>query len=109
MIIIKNNIIPFKGFSAMSFCGLLFVRKGSKITEELLMHEEIHLKQQKEMLFIGFYLWYLTEWIFRVLFTKDRFSHRAYKNICFEQEAYLFDSQSDYMNTRKAFRWVDFL
>ena len=42
MIIIRNNIIPFKGFTAMNLFGLLFVRKDVTLSEELINHEAIH-------------------------------------------------------------------
>jgi len=44
MKIIKNSIIPFKGFKAMNICGILFVRKesASKLTDIDINHEEIH-------------------------------------------------------------------
>jgi len=44
MKIIKNSIIPFKGFLAMNICGLLFVRKElfHKLTSIDINHEAIH-------------------------------------------------------------------
>jgi len=44
MKIIKNSIIPFKGFLAMNICGLLFVRKELfyKLTSIDINHEAIH-------------------------------------------------------------------
>lgn len=43
----------------------------------------------KELLYIGFYIAYLFEWLFKVLF-KYPFSHKAYKDISFEREAYKY-------------------
>lgn len=42
MKIIRNNIIPFRGFAAINICGVLLVRKGSAVTPRLLNHEAIH-------------------------------------------------------------------
>lgn len=53
MIIIKNKIIPFKGFSAIYLFGLLFTKKELSRTE--INHELIHERQAKEMLFVFFY------------------------------------------------------
>ena len=84
---VVNNLIQFKGFAAINICGAIFVR-NKQTSEILLQHEEIHTKQMQELLYLFFYLAYLLEWIFMVLFTKDRFSYHAYKNVSFEKEVY---------------------
>ena len=56
MIKIYNNIIPFKGYKAMNFFGLLFVRNDQIISKINENHEDIHTEQMKETLFIPFYL-----------------------------------------------------
>lgn len=104
MKIIYNNIIPFCGFAAINIFGILFCRKGVKVTEKILNHESIHTEQMKEMLFIGFYLWYLIEWVVR-LFGRGN----AYKNLCFEKEAYDNDDNLTYLDTRKPYAWLDYL
>ncbi len=38
MKIIRNRFIPFKGFEAMNFMGVLFCRSTSTLTPELLLH-----------------------------------------------------------------------
>lgn len=43
MIIIRNNIIPFKGFSAINLFGILFVRKDAVISEKTINHEKYTL------------------------------------------------------------------
>lgn len=91
MRIIYNNVIPIKGFRAMSFCGLLFARNSSKpLSLETVNHEEIHYSQQKEWLFIGFFILYFIEFIFK-----------GYMNISFEREAYNNSSNLNYLKTRK--------
>lgn len=99
---IVNNLIPFKRFAAINICGILFVRK-KQTSETLLQHEEIHTKQMQELLYLFFYLAYLFEWLCRFLFTKDRFSHRAYRNISFEKEAYAHQAEQGYLEKRKHF------
>lgn len=71
MKIIYNNLIPFKGFAAINLFGILFVRKGVEVSEEMINHEAIHTAQMKEMLYVFFYLWYVIEWVVR-LFGKFR-------------------------------------
>jgi hypothetical protein len=105
MKIVRNNIIPCKGFRAMYFFGLLFVRKGVTLGNKLLRHERIHHEQAKEMLFIFFYLWYIVEWFIR-LFINGK---RAYRNISFEREAYAKQRYSDYIGRRKHYKWLHYI
>ena len=67
MKIIRNNIIPFKGFRAINLFGVLFVRGAAFISEKTLNHERIHSRQMKEMLFVPFYVWYVIEWLIRLV------------------------------------------
>ena len=67
-------------------------------------HERIHTEQWKELLWIGFLLWYVVEWIIRLFAFKG--GHHAYKNISFEREAYANQGDAGYLNGR---RWFGFL
>ena len=70
-------------------------------------HEEIHGKQQREMLIVLFYLWYVLEYLFRLaVYRKHRL---AYRHISFEQEAYEHQGDWDYLETRKWYSWVEYL
>ena len=107
MKIIRNNIIPFKGFAAINLFGILFVRKDSVINDKIINHEEIHTAQMKEMLYIFYYIWYLIEWFIKlVLYCNNEF---AYRNISFEQEAYEHENNMDYLKNRKHFYWMKFV
>lgn len=96
---VYNNIIPFKGFSAINLFGILFVRNGVKMTERAIQHESIHSKQMKELLWVGFYLWYIIEWVIRLFWYG--FNKQAYYNISFEREAYANEKDSDYLTKKK--------
>ena len=52
MKIVRNNIIPFKGYKAMNLFGVLFVRGNARIDDINLNHEKIHTAQIKEMLYV---------------------------------------------------------
>lgn len=108
--IIVNKLIPFKGYIAMNFFGLIFVRKEYKdrLSEKVLNHELIHTEQIKELGYIFFYILYLAEWFFRVLFTKDAFSQRAYYNLSFEKEAFSNEDNFDYIKARKRYAWTKY-
>ena len=104
MRIIYNNIIPFKGFAAINICGLLFVRRGIKVSDLMLNHEEIHSHQMKEMCYVFFYIWYLIEWFVRLFMPGN-----AYRQISFEQEAYCNEWDPNYLTNRKHHNWLKYL
>jgi len=106
MIVFRNSLLPFRGFSAMNFCGvILFVRKGVVLTDRLMNHERIHSRQIFEMLIIGFYLWYLFEWVVKLF----KYRLQSYYNVSFEREAYRNEANREYLKERKAFAWFRFI
>ena len=109
MKIIFNKIIPFKGFKCMALWPFIFVRSEKK--ERFLSHDErherIHGRQQVEMLFLPFYLWYGIEYLVRALLYRN--FKDAYYNISFEQEAYLKEYDKKYLDTRRHFAWLKYL
>ena len=107
MKIIRNNILPFNGFSAMNLFGVLFVRKNARLSEKTLNHERIHTSQMKEQLYAFFYLWYVIEWMIRLIRYRD--SYKAYRNLSFEREAYANDDNFTYLETRRRFAFVKYL
>lgn len=107
MIVIRNRILPPKGFVAINLFGIIFVRKNANISEKTLRHEAIHSAQIKELLIIGFYVLYLWFWIVN-LFRCGFKNHVAYRNICFEIEAYSNADYIDYLKKRKRFAWKDY-
>lgn len=107
MKIVYNRMIPFKGFSAINFWGIVFARQEFKeLSKSTLNHEAIHTAQMKELLYIGFYLWYVIEWFIK-LFVYGR--KEAYRNISFEQEAYEHQHDYDYLKKRKHYAWCQMI
>lgn len=117
MKIVRNNIIPFKGYAAIALFPFLFVRKDVAISDELIRHEKTHFKQQIELLIIPFYVWYLVEYLVRLIYWLFKLgvknfstaAHLAYRNISFEQEAYNNEDNPDYLPGRKSYAWTAFL
>ena len=99
-----NKFIPFPGFKAANLFGVLFVRGSGIISKKTMNHESIHTELWKELLWIGFLLWYLIEWIIRLFAFKGR--KYAYKNISFEREAYYNEADLDYMKYRKVWSFT---
>lgn len=104
MKIIRNNIIPFKGFAAVNLFGILFVRKDTVLTPVMMNHEHIHTAQMKETAYVFFYLWYIIEWLVRLTMKGN-----AYRNISFEREAYSNQKNIAYLSQRKRYTWLKYL
>lgn len=130
--VIYNDLIPFKGFKAITILPFIFARKSAKwLKDYVLNHESIHLRQQLEVLILSafiialliclfdlswwwmlvsllvYYAWYGTEWLVRLAIYKDK--NKAYCNIAVEQEAYINQYDFTYLDNRKAFAWVRFI
>ena len=104
MRVIENRFLPFKGFRAITILNMIFVRKGTVLDATELNHENIHWQQEKEMLIVGFYLWYVIEFILH--FIKCGNAKKAYYRISFECEAYDNEMNLDYIYERKHFAWL---
>lgn len=104
MRIIENNLIPFKGFAAINLFGVLFVRKGVNVSARMINHEEIHTAQMKELGYVLFYVWYLLEWLVRLPMKGN-----AYRNICFEREAYTKENDPNYLCNRDCWAFWKFM
>ena len=102
MIIVKNKIIPFGSYTTINLFGILFT-KSDYLSPITINHERIHTKQMLELLIVGYYLWYIIEYII------VRFCHKkqnaAYHDISFEEEAHNNDTNLHYLDNRKHFAW----
>jgi hypothetical protein len=106
MKVIYNNLIPFKGFAAINFFGVIFARSEyNPLSGSTVNHEAIHTAQMKELGYVFFYLWYVVEWFVR-LFIDGK---TAYQNISFEKEAYGNDRDERYLKKRKNYAWLNHL
>ena len=104
-----SKYLPLSPFVAINILGLIVVRKDmlSYYNTDLKRHEKIHTLQMIETFFIGFYIWYIVEWLIRVvvvLIKKERIS-KAYKSILFEKEAYTNQNNPEYLKSRRAFQY----
>ena len=101
MKIIINNILPPKGFKCINLFGILFCRK--QLNKIDINHETIHTKQMQELLYIFFYLWYVIEYLVKLIIYRN--TKLAYRNISFEREASQNQYNLDYLNNRKHYSW----
>ena len=107
---VYSNIIPFRGYLAMTVFPFIFVRKSAqaRFTPKVERHETTHALQQLECLWVVFFLWYLLEWLIKIPFCHFNF-HRAYRSISFEQEAYLWEQDAYYNKLRPHYSWRYFV
>jgi hypothetical protein len=106
MIIIFKYIIPNR-YSGLTIYPFIFLKnKNLKSDEILINHENIHLKQQLELLWLFFFIWYTIEFTIRFIQFKNYYI--AYKNISFEKEAYINESKLKYLKNRKPFAFLSY-
>ena len=133
MITVKNRLFPWFGCTAMTVWPFVFVRSEKEdhygpVAER---HEQIHAHQQLEVLVITvmllsvlalhggapwwslavspfvYFVLYALEWLVRLAIYRDR--DEAYRNVSFEQEAYLHQDDTDYLTERRSLFWLGYL
>lgn len=125
---IINHFIPYEDFIAMTVWPFIFVRSELKYLFDDVgeNHENIHGRQQVEMLIVGlvlagilalvgcgwwsllalpvFFWWYLIEYLLRAIFGIGN----AYRKLLFEQEAYANEKDFTYLKHRRPFAWIGY-
>ena len=104
----KKGIVKFLflGVSGVTLAPFgIYLSKRGMNNKQTVRHEQIHWKQQMEMLILPFYSWYLAEWLIRLFTNKGN----VYRSISFEQEAYKNERNVNYLSTRKRFAWAKYL
>lgn len=99
--VVQNRFLPGKNFLAITLFGVIFTRHKERIDGLVLNHERIHCRQQLEWLYIPFFILYLAEWLWYL--AKYRNSHRAYRAISFEREAYANERDLSYPDRRRPY------
>lgn len=97
-----------KNFRGLAVFPFIFL-KSKMLAEdkEIINHERIHLRQQLEMLWVFFFVWYPIEFLIRWIQYKN--PSKAYFNISFEREAYANEWNLDYLKTRKFYAFFQYL
>ena len=90
--------------SAITLWPFIFLREQQYAKDPILInHEKIHLKQQLETLIIFFYILYGFDYLRNR--RKGMNPRTSYFNIRFEQEAYVYEKDLDYLTKRKNYAW----
>lgn len=104
------NVLPnWWKYRAIAVIFVIMVRRDDfPLPTWLIVHERIHFRQQREMLYLPFFLWYGLEFLVRFLANGMNWD-RAYRSISFEREAYSNQYEKEYLKTRKLFAWWKYL
>lgn len=100
-IVCTRRFPPRRRFYAINLCGLVFANRPLSATE--LNHERIHTAQQRELMFVGFFVWYVVEWL--VLCVTTRSAMAAYRAVRFEREAYRHEADPAYLTRRRHYAY----
>ena len=90
-----------RAFLAICLFGVVFSVRPLSAVE--LNHERIHAAQQRELLYMPFFILYVVEWL--VLWVKYGDRMKAYEHICFEKEAYRHQGDMYYLSRRKHYHY----
>ena len=108
-IFIENSVIP----KILSFLAPIrinaialfpFVFSRSKMFPSTKRHESIHFQQQLETLVLGFYFFYLFDFLRNL--SKGQKARDAYLNIRAEKEARENQHTEDYLDSRRRWQWL---
>lgn len=88
--------------------GVAVTGDRSWISPRVLNHENIHTAQQRELLYVPFYLLYALEWVVRMVMYRGR-AMRAYEQMSFEREAYANDANPEYLAHRRRYAWLRYV
>jgi len=81
-----------------------FILTVAPLNQYDLNHEMIHVKQQRELLYLPFFIWYGIEWL--ILYFKYRDWTKAYFHIRFEKEAYKYQGDLSYLKWRRHYNYL---
>ena len=108
MKVIVSKYLLRKGFTGMALWPFVLVRsKVQKADPIFLNHEKIHLRQQIEMLLLPFFIWYVLEFLIRLVWYRNR--NTAYRNISFEREAYAQEKNMQFLSRRSFWNFIKYL
>ena|SRR5690606_10551563 len=108
MFIVVLSRLFAKNFRGLAVFPFIFLKdKSLKFNPVIINHERIHLRQQIELLWIFFFLWYGIEFLIRWIQFKN--ANLAYLNISFEKEAYANENNLNFLKKRKLWNFTKYL
>ncbi|MCX2582682.1 hypothetical protein [Pedobacter sp. MR22-3] len=103
ILIVKN--LPAAGMAIFPF--ILLKNERLKQDQDIINHENIHLRQQLELLILPFYILYLVNYL--INFIRYQEHRKAYLSIVFEKEAYHYESDINYLKKQNWYGWIKLL
>lgn len=108
MFLIVNKYLLRKRFVGVTLWPFIVMRNSElKDDATFINHEKIHIRQQAEMLVVPFFVWYILEYLIRLVQYRD--NYEAYLNISFEREAYAQERDLDYLEKRPFWSFLAYL
>lgn len=110
MIFVRTKLVSWFtfGFAAgITLFPFILIAPHVPLRKSLVVHEQIHFRQQLELLVIPFYLLYLVEYL--VGRAKGKTHYQAYRSISFEREAFSNEGHSLYLKERKNWSWFRYI
>ena len=106
--VVFSKYLFHSNFNAIAIWPFIILKsKNLKDNDVLIYHEKIHLQQQKEMLWLFFFIWYLIEFLLKLIKFKNPMM--AYRNLSFEREAYANEHDKSYLKKRNFWNFIKYL
>jgi uncharacterized protein YjcR len=94
-------------FHALAIWPFIILKYKKLKEDEIIMnHERIHLKQQLELLWLFYFIWYFIEFLIHLIRTRNFM--KAYNAISFEKEAYANEQNLNYLLDRKTWSFLKY-
>ncbi len=107
MLIFSKLFFP-STFNALAVWPFIILKdKNLEYDFVLINHEKIHLRQQIELLWLPFFIFYLLEFLTKLIIYKK--PKLAYNNLSFEREAYHNEQNLTYLSNRNFWNFLKYL
>ena len=108
MFLLRARYLVPKGFEGLTIFPFVLIRDAKREKDLVFLnHERIHIRQQAELFVVVFFVWYLTEFLIRLLYYRKR--DTAYRNISFEREAYANEKDLNYLKSRSFWEFIKYM
>ena len=104
----RTKLLRLIGKKLITLPWGVYAAPKALVTEDDMIHEFIHIKQWRELWYVGFLIWYIVEFLIRLVANGFKFK-KAYRSISFEREAYKNEDYLGYLKERKPFSFLNYL
>jgi len=104
----RTKLLRLIGKKLITLPWGVYAAPKALVTEDDMIHEFIHIKQWRELWYVGFLIWYIVEFLIRLVANGFKFK-KAYRGISFEREAYANQGDFSYLKGRGWFNFLKYL